>query len=496
MTYVEITGFLLPEIVLLLAALGALTTGLAGERADTRLPGVLALGGIAIAAAVLLLFPREGELAGGMLVRGGLEDLFRLVLLGLSFASGLLLFEAPPERHRGENWALLLFATIGMLLLVGTENLLMIFLALELTSLSLYLLVGFAKTDIRSVEAALKYFLLGGVSAANLLFGFSWLYGLSGTLSLVEIGSALAETGTGPAVVVAMGMALAGFAFKVAAVPFHFWAADVYQGAPIPAGALIASGSKVAGFFVLAKVLLIGFAGVEGSAGWAALGAGWAPLLAAGAALSMTAGNLAALVQKNSVRRLLAFSAIGHAGFLLLGLLGASPASLASVLFYVVIYAIAALGAFGVVGVVLKRRGGDSLDNFAGLGREAPGLSFCLLLFLVSLAGLPPLAGFFGKFYLFTAAMGRAGAVDAAPGLLWLVTLALFMSAVSLYYYLLVLKQVYLGKAPAGEGSDVRASTPVLTGFSCALLAAVLVLLGCFPDLLLGPITAAISAGR
>ncbi|MEX2382490.1 MAG: NADH-quinone oxidoreductase subunit N [Opitutales bacterium] len=497
MNMLEFTTFLLPEIVLLVTAIAVIGLGCTrqagpGNKAENSfLSASVAAGGVLVAGAILLFLPQEGRLMGNMLVLDPLTNLFKLVLLGMTFVGVILLLETPPLRHAGENFALLLFAAIGMMLVVSAEELLVIFLALELTGLSLYILVGFTKSDIRSTEAALKYFLFGSISAAFLLFGMSLVYGITGSTDLSEISVVLHTADIEPILAVGLAMTLVGFGFKVSAVPFHLWAPDVYQGAPTPAAALIASGSKVAGFFILAKVLLLGFAGVEGSAGWADFQAGWVPLVGAMAALSMVVGNLAALVQK-SVRRLLAYSGIGHAGFMLIALMAATPDALSSVLFYVVIYGVTTLGAFGVVAVVLRHRGGDHLSDFAGMGRQAPLLSLCLLLFLVSLAGLPPLAGFFGKFYLFTSAMGAQTTAGAQPGMLWLVLLALFMSAVSLYYYLLVLKQVFFVEAP--ENAPAISSSRTANG-TCAALAGVAFAVGCYPEVLLGPIRAAVGAG-
>ncbi len=488
MNYLEFTTFLLPEIILLITALAVIGLGCA-RGANLNIVAAVSAFGILVAGGVLLFFPQEGNLLGGMLVGGPLINLFQLVLLTMTLVAVVLLLETPPAKHVGENFALLLFAAIGMMLVVGTEELLVMFLALELTSISLYVLVGFTKSDIRSAEAALKYFLFGSVSAAFLLFGLSLIYGVSGSTELSEIAKVLQGGEMEPILTVGIAMTLAGFGFKVSAVPFHLWAPDVYEGAPTPAAAFIASGSKVAGFFILAKVLLLGFAGMEGSAGWAEYQPGWVPLIGLMAALSMVVGNLAALVQK-SVRRLLAYSAIGHVGFILIGLMAATPNALASVLFYVVIYGLTTLGAFGVVAVVLSQRGGDRLSDFAGMSRDAPVLSLCLLIFLISLAGLPPLAGFFGKFYLFTSAMGAQTTEGTQPGMLWLVGLALFMSAVSLYYYLLVLKQIYFAKGADGA----RAISPsAIVTCTCVVLALAVVVLGCFPNLLLGPIHLAIG---
>lgn len=495
MNYLEFTTFLLPEIVLLITALAVIGIGCSrigspDKVRSSRISAAVSSAGILTAGAILFFFPQDGSLMGSMLVLDPLTNLFKLVLLAMALAGVVLLLESPPIRHTGENFALLLFASIGMMLVVGTEELLVLFLGLELTGLSLYVLVGFAKSDIRSAEAALKYFLFGSTSAAFLLFGLSLIYGFTGSTQLGEIGAVLQAGSLEPILTVGLAMTLAGFGFKVSAVPFHLWAPDVYEGAPTPAAALVASGSKVAGFFILAKVLLLGFAGMEGSAGWGNFQAGWVPLVGLIAALSMVVGNLAALAQK-SVRRLLAYSGVGHVGFILLALMAATPAALNSVLFYVVIYGLTTLGAFGVVAVVLRARGGDRLSDFAGMSRQAPLLSFCLLIFLISLAGLPPLAGFFGKFYLFTSAMGAQSAAGAQPGMLWLVLLALFMSAVSLYYYLLVLKQVFFAEAPERKTAIAPSATAT---WVCGALAVAIIALGCFPEILLGPISAAVTA--
>ncbi|HEY6167240.1 MAG TPA: proton-conducting transporter membrane subunit, partial [Verrucomicrobiae bacterium] len=286
--------------------------------------------------------------------------------------------------------------------------------------------------------------------------------------------------------IVAIVMTVIGFGFKVAAVPFHLWAPDAYEGAPTPSAAFIASGSKVASFFILAKVMMLGFAGAEGSGAWKAYMPGWVPVIALVAALSLVLGNLAAIAQK-SIRRLLAYSAIAHAGYMLLGVMADSQAGVASLVYYVITYALTTVGAFGVVAVVAER-GGDSLADFAGLSRRAPLVALCLMVFILSLAGIPPLAGFFGKFYLFTSA---AAAGKQSLGLLWLVILAIAMSAVSLYYYLKVLKQAYV--APLAEGAEplkVEKTTIV----ALVVLAAAVFLAGAAPNLLLEKLLSAIKA--
>src|SRR5580765_3152099 len=422
----------------------------------------------------------------GMLVIDPLSKLIKQIVLVLTILTALLSVESSFTDHVGEYFCLLLLATVGMMFLVSSENLLMIFVSLELLSLSLYVLTAFNKQNIKSAEAALKYFLFGGISAAFMLFGLSLVYGLSGELSLTRIADSLAKTPLDPLLAIALIMVVAGFGFKVAAVPFHLWAPDAYQGAPTPSAAFIASGSKVASFFILAKIMMVGFAGAEGNGAWRGFVSGWVPLLAMIAAFSMVLGNLAALAQGN-VKRLLAYSAIAHAGYAMLGVLTDSRQGVASLVYYVVTYALTVLGAFGVVSAVEETAGEARLADFAGLCKRAPLLSLCMMIFMLSLAGIPPLAGFFGKFYVFAAA---AGAEPKNLGLLWLVIFAIAMSAVSLYYYLQVLKEIYVAEAPA-DAPLIRASGPFTV--AVVLLALGVVALGCAPNLLVGKLSAAIQ---
>jgi len=302
------------------------------------------------------------------------------------------------------------------------------------------------------------------------------LYGISGSLSLGEIATAVNRSPGDPLLTIAVVMAVTGFGFKIAAAPFHMWAPEVYQGAPTWSATLVASSSKVASFFALFVFFYVGLMGAAGSAALGSYSIGWAPLIAIVAVASMLWGNLAAIAQ-TSFRRLLAYSAIGHAGYMLIALVAHSQQSFVSLVYYVITYALATVGAFGVL-AALEDEGVDSIADFRGLSKRAPDLSFCLLIFLLSLAGIPPLAGFFGKFYVFVSALEVAD----HSGLLWLVLLALGMSVVSLYYYLKVLKQAYVSE-PAAGAAAIQVSAP--TRIAVWTAAAVVVLLGCWPDLLL-----------
>lgn len=463
---------LAPELVLLLSALAVLGLGVSNSECR-KLPALVSLLGGLLAAGALVGIPVDGQLLHGMVLLEPLGRFFKLVLLLLTMVAVVFAAESFPARHFAESLALILFSALGMLLLVSTENLLMIFLALELTSIPLYVLAAFNKESRASAEAGLKYFLIGSVSAAFMLYGLSLLYGAAGSTSLLAIAKAPAD----PLLIAGIILLLGGFAFKVAAVPFQLWAPDVYEGAPTAAAALIASGSKVAAVFLLVKLLATGLPGMVGSAGWGRFVPGWAPVLALMAAGSMLLGNVSALVQKN-VKRLLAYSAIAHGGYLLLGLAAGHPGVFPAVLLYVVIYALTTAGAFGVVAIVEAQSGGSDLENFRGLSKRSPLLAFSLLVFLISLAGIPPLAGFFGKFYLFAAALQNGS-------MLWLVVLALILNAVSLYYYLIVLKNAFV--LPAQEIPE-RVSGQRGSRVLVALLAVAVLVLGIAPGLLLKPI--------
>ena len=491
MSYLELLRLVAPETIVVLTVLAVLAVDLVVMRGlETRLrfviDGLVAVVGCGGAAAWTLVFGPEGHTFGGMFVADPLTQFVKAALLVLAICTVILSMDSDFTTHVGEYLALILLATIGMMFLVSSEDLLMIFISLELTSLSLYILAAFNKRDIKSAEAALKYFLFGGMSAAFTLFGLSLVYGLSGATNLREIAGALGQQGLDPLLAVAIVMVVIGFGFKVAAVPFHLWAPDAYQGAPTPSAAFIASGSKVASFFIFAKFMMIAFAGSTGSGVLGEHVAGWVPVVAAVAVLSMVLGNLAAIVQ-SSVRRLIAYSAIAHAGYMLIGVMSHSAESMAALMFYAMTYGLTTIGAFGVVSVVERGTGGETLANFAGLSRRAPLVSFSMLIFMLSLAGIPPLAGFFGKFYVFTAAI-HTGAPNL--GLLWLVFLAVAMSAVSLYYYLQVLKQIYVADVPANAG---ELKVPLISQVVLCMLGIAVLLLGCAPGWLVNLLSNAVK---
>ncbi len=514
MNYFDLFRATLPETVLEVAALVVLVVDLgwlrkAALQVRTATAALLGVVGCGAALWAMLFqpqsdftYPGTGEL---LLAVGGTAAVAQIGILALTVLTLFLLIDSDFTRNVGEYVAVVLMAATGGLLIAAAQDLLVIFIGLELLSLGLYILTAFAKKSGKSAEAAMKYYLFGGMSAAFLLFGFSYFYGLSGSTNLVEIQRALVGAGSNPLFYVAWILVVAGLGFKVAAVPFHLWAPDTYEGAPAPAAAFIASVSKVASFALLltlsanwlqpAGSFAVGQPGVNEYLGllyqtWPKL----ALIVLVVAAASMIVGNLAALAQV-SVRRLLAYSAIAHAGYILLGIasqaayagqgtpvafylsnVGPTLRSTEAVLYYVLTYGLTTIGAFGAVSVVERATGSDRMDAFLGLHKRNPVLAAVLLVLFLSLAGIPPLVGFWAKFNLFAAVLGAsAGVVPFA-----LVALALAMSAVSLYYYLQVLKRAYV--MPTVEETPITAHPVTLAVL--VLIAAAVVLLGCFPALL------------
>ncbi|MSU35030.1 MAG: NADH-quinone oxidoreductase subunit N [Pedosphaera sp.] len=483
MDYPGLIKLLAPECVVVLTALAVLFAdvkfwrGLPNGRRFGR--GVtLSTVGLMAAALFAEFGENSADVLMGTLVLTPVSQFLKLVLLLLTLATVWLCGDTDFTDHVGEFLALLLLAATGMMLLISTENLLMIFVSLELVSLSLYVITAFNKRSSRSAEAALKYFLFGGMAAGFTLFGFSLLYGLCGSIHLPDIALALNTKGSDPLARAAVVMVLAGFGFKIAAVPFHFWAPDAYEGAPAPAAAFIASGSKVASFFILTTLLQSGMPGAAGSGAWKAFVPGWMPIVAILATASMVFGNLAALAQ-SGLRRLLACSAIAHAGYALLAVLADPPDAKPALLYYVTTYAMTLVGMFGLVSVVERGHGDDSIGRLAGLSQRSPLLAACLSVFSLSLAGVPPLSGFFGKFYVFVALVKSGPSYSSH---FWLALVAIAMSCVSLYYYLQVLKQVWVGE-PLGDTRPAKVSAALT--FVVAGLALGVVLLGCAPELLL-----------
>ena len=484
MNYAELLRAMLPEAVLVIGALLVLTVDLLFGRSrsfEARLYTSVIVGCTATIAAMYAVFSVGAlqSVFGGVLVLDTLSTATRLGVLMLTWLTLTLAGSTARPRHPAEFVAIILFATSGFTLMAVAQQLLVAFVALELASLSLYILAGFDKSRPASAEAALKYFLFGGMAAAFLLFGFSLIYGLTGSIELPAIAAHIARHGSSPLLAVALVMVLVAFGFKAAAAPFHLWAPDVYEGAPVSSAALIASASKLAGFTLFVRLLWPGFGPASGSVSSAVGVPGWLPIVACISAASLLLGNFAALAQSN-LRRLLAYSAIAHAGVMLLAVLSAGNSGYGPLFYYALTYGLATIGAFGVIAVIECSGPCQNITDLAGLYRRSPLLTGCLSVYILSLAGIPPLAGFFGKFTVFAATLQLGGLAGPAG---WLTILAILLSAVALYYYLVVLKQV-LVVAPK-ESASTPLSVPPDAAIVLVFVALLLVGLGLFPSLVL-----------
>jgi NADH-quinone oxidoreductase subunit N len=470
---------LLPELILAGAGMAILLVDAARPIRDQRVLAGLALAGLLAAGVVVVrqwFVPPADDLTvlGDMVAVDRYALFFRLVIL----ASAAL--AVPFSAHylqrtgegRGEYFALLLFAVTGMTLLAAAADLIVVFLALEVLSLSLYVMAGFSWRRLSSQEASLKYFLLGAFSSAFFLYGIALAYGATGTTSLGGIADALSGSIEGLALPLTAAALLAvGFSFKVAAVPFHMWTPDVYQGAPTPVTGFMAAGTKVAGFAALIRVAQVAL----GPVSWELT-----PALVAVAALTVVVGSVLAIAQ-DDVKRMLAYSSIAHAGFVLVGVAAGNQEGISGAMFYLAAYAAMILGAFGVV-ILVSRVGEErtSLRSYRGLGRRNPLLAGLLALFLLSLAGIPGTAGFMAKVLVFGAA------VDS--GLEGLVIVAVLASVVAAFFYVRVIALAYM-EEPEGDQEAVR--TGPGPGWALAVAAVVTVALGVFPSLLLDPLQTA-----
>jgi NADH-quinone oxidoreductase subunit N len=422
---------LLPELLLIGLAAVVMGLDLLWPESRKRALGLITAGGFGVVIIAALVFARPPAdnplIFGGMIRADGLAFFFRLMLLFSGLIVSLLSVESPGVARRGEYYAIVIGSIIGMNFMASAADLIMLYLSIETTSIALYLLAGFLREDDKSAESGLKYFLFGAFTSTIMLYGFSLLFGFTGKTNIYEI-SAVLLSGRVPVlpVLVSLLLVLAGFGFKVSMVPFHFWSPDVYEGAPTPITALISVASKAAGFAVLVRVLLAIFPDVQSY---------WGPLIAVIAVFTMTLGNTLALAQRN-VKRLLAYSSIAQAGYALIGLAALSPSGIAATIFYLLMYTVTNLVTFGVVILASRVIGSDEITDYAGLSRRSPGLALAFLIGFLSLGGMPPLAGFFAKFFVFTAAV--------ESGMVWLAVIGVLNSIVGLYYYLTILKVVYL----------------------------------------------------
>jgi NADH-quinone oxidoreductase subunit N len=421
---------LLPEIFLFLWAILILVLDFFWGREKQNL-GYLALIGI-IVTIFLVLTSSQGQLFGGMFLADSFSSFFIMIFLlsGFLAIASSIDFTKRLSAHQGEYFALLLLSMVGMMFLASAGELITLYVALELTTISLYVLAAYLKNELKSSEAGLKYLILGGVSSALLLYGISLIFGLSGTTFLKDIKIPLITKfliyqKNDPALILSLIFFIAGFGFKLALVPFHMWAPDVYEGAPTPITAFLSVASKAAGLAAFIRVFFQSFLVFH---------IDWVLLVAVLAALAMIVGNIIALLQTN-IKRMLAYSSIAQIGYILLGVVAATSRGVASVSFYLFVYLFANMGAFIAAITFSHATGSDEIKDYAGLSRRSPALAAMMAVFMLSLVGIPPLAGFTGKYFLFSAAIEQ--------GWIWLVVIAILTSVISLYYYVGVVRQMY-----------------------------------------------------
>jgi len=470
-------GALTPELILVAAASLLIVLDLFVERkrivASAGVVGCLAA---LVAAAWLFASGGGATVFNGMFVLdgyGGFFKLFFYLTCILTICMSVRYLEVQGVTF-GEYYAVLLLATAGMAVMVSAADLIVLFLGLELTTLSTYILIGIKRESHRSNEAAIKYFLLGGFSTAFLLYGIALIYGLTGTTQIDAIAAVLTAGvgGNGVTVLLPFALVVVGFGFKISAAPFHMWAPDVYEGAPTPVTAFLSVGSKIAAFAALGRTLAVAFDPTPEL---------WSALLMVLAVLSMGVGSILALTQTN-IKRMLAYSSIAHAGYALLGLIAGGPEGLTSMMVYLFIYGLMNLGAFSVVVAVASESvAGEDLETFKGLAVLHPTISALMLVFMFSLVGIPPTAGFVAKFSVFMAAI-RAGHISLA-------LIGVVFSVVSAFFYLRVVVLMYM-KKPA---SDVAVTTSLPLQLVLAVTAAAVVVLGVYPAPLLNLATAAMT---
>ncbi len=434
-----------PEMILSVVAMALLLINVFVKNEQKGYLGYLSIAGILVTLYSLTIgwgAPQDGF--SGSVVQDNFAIFFKGIFL-VSAAMSILITDQYLQRegcNQGEVYPLMLFATVGMMLMASGTDLMTIFLGLEVLSVSLYVLAGFNRGSIRSNEAGLKYFLLGAFSTGFLLYGMALTYGATGTTKVVKIAAAAQSGMVSSNLMLVAGMLLmaTGFAFKVAAAPFHMWTPDVYEGAPTPITAFMSVGPKAAGFAAFLRVLLVALPVFK---------AEWSSLLWVLAVLTMTVGNITALYQQN-IKRMLAYSSIAHAGYILVGFTAGNAVGTSGILFYMLSYAFMNIGAFAVIILVGKKgEENNNLADYAGFGYKHPALGVAMCVFLFSLAGIPPAAGFVGKFYLFS------GAIQA--GYIWLAIIGVLNSAASVYYYLRVMIYMYF-KEPTEDFNWVRLS--------------------------------------
>lgn len=448
--------FSLGGVALALVSLGAQFLSMGGTFRFNSLPA---------------LTPMDGFY--GMVHVDGFALIFRAIFLiaaALAIAISIRYLDIEREQH-GEYYALLLFATVGMMFLAVGYDLISLYISLELMALTFYVLVAFTKRERRSNEAGMKYFLLGAFSSGILLYGMSVLYGITGSTNLAKIGTGIASAPTElrPMLLLGMIALAAGLFFKIAAVPFHMWAPDAYEGAPTSVTAFLSTGSKAASFALYARIFFVALGPMQ---------IDWAPLLGLVAALTIVVGNWAAITQENS-KRLLAYSSISNAGYLLLAIIANNKYGNAGLVIYLMVYVLMNMGAFGII-ISLRRRGiiGDNVDDMTGLAQKAPGMAAMMGIFMLSLGGLPGTGGFIGKYFLLWGLLQR-GDADHKSWYYWLAGWAVINIVVSFYYYIRFIRVMYLGDRVADE-EPLTLSGPLQTAMVVALLG--ILFIGIYPQ--------------
>ncbi len=464
---------IMPEIAMTVLVCLVILVDLFVPQRRKALLGLLTLFGVVVTGLLTLpLIGMEASLFSDMYRVDSFAIFFKFIFLAITVLTVLisLRYLSIEEIHLGEYYALILFSVIGMMVMAGGSDLLTIYIGMELLSIPIYMLVGFMKRDLLSQEGGIKYFLLGAFSSGIILYGIALAYGITGTTNLAAMHAAFGEM-TGPNILLTLSviMIVAGFAFKIALVPFHMWAPDAYQGAPTSITAFMSVGTKAAAFAGLLRIFAVAFEGIADQ---------WAILLWLLAVFSMTWGNIAAMVQSN-LKRLLAYSSVAHAGYVMIGLVVGSEIGMASVLLYLAVYIFMNMGAFAMV-ILLCRQNfrGDRVEDFRGLARAHPLAGIGFVVFFLSLAGVPPTAGFVGKFYLFSAAI--------ESGYIWLALIGVLNSVLSVYYYFKVVVNMYMVE-PAGK---VEISTSVPLRLALGLMVVGVLLIGLYPDPLLSAVKA------
>lgn len=470
-------SLIIPETFLFLWALFVIAIDLGTKRKNADAIGYIAMIGLGITG-ILLAYYHGGITFNNMFNSDGLSLFFKVIFLGSAFmaiGSSFGLMHEKIKNHRGEFYGLILMSTVGMMFLSSANELISLYVGLELVTIPLFILVAYFKDEKSSVESGLKYLIVGAFSSAILLYGLSVLYGLTGSTDLVMIKLNLSLVflsygKIGPALILAIVMIIAGIGFKLALVPFHMWAPDVYQGAPTPITGFLSVGSKAAGVVAFARIFA---GGLFAFADDVMKPLDWGMIIAVMAAAAMILGNITALMQ-NNIKRMLAYSSIAQIGYVMIGMLTVSEMGLASVSFYMFIYLFANMGAFAVATIFGDKTGSDAISNYASLSKSSPGLAGAMTVFLLSLAGIPPLAGFAAKYMVF------AAGIEA--GYTWLVILGLLTAVVSLYYYANIVKVMYF--TPHSEIGE-KITPPVAARIVLAVGVAGIILFGIFPETIL-----------